>query len=80
VLPNQLFGIHIQLGGTHARLDGLPKAAQHVIEQRAGFPHAFDLLSVFQIDHLPASSAFRIAALIASSDRSPPTECSSFAF
>ena len=74
MFPNQLFGIHIQLGGTHARLDGLPKAAQHVIEQRTGLSHAFDLLRIFQVDHLLASSAFRMASLISSSDRSPHTE------
>ena len=74
MFPNQLLGVHIQLSRAHARFDGFPQTAKHIIEQRTGLSHAFDLLRIFQVDHLLASSAFRMASLISSSDRSPHTE------
>ena len=66
VLADELFGINIQFSRAHAGLDGFTKAAEHLVEKRAGLAHAIQLLCILEINHRIASSVSKISALISS--------------
>lgn len=48
MLTDELLGVHIQLSGAHAGLDGLTQAAEHLVEKRAGLSHQIKLLCVLR--------------------------------
>ena len=72
MLTDELLGVHIQLSGAHAGLDGLTQAAEHLVEKRARLSHQIKLLCVFEINHWIASSVLKISSLISSRLRPPP--------
>ena len=72
VLADELLGVHIQLRGAHAGLDGLAQTAEHLVEERARLSHQIKLLCILEINHWIASSVLKISSLISSRLRPPP--------